>query len=145
MQIVNYFHMKLKLFDNFYGSSSTINLVGKQKVMLIHEKYPNYSYDYLGNSSSDVPIWNDCNICYSVKAKKFSGLKKTLKNNLVFYEIRLTSFLDNKSVTFIIVPCGLVSVHEGRMLASNIYKLFRDLNFPFSSTSFPPAGRELMQ
>tara|TARA_B100001248_G_C27345830_1_gene438679 strand:- start:797 stop:1321 length:525 start_codon:yes stop_codon:yes gene_type:complete len=79
VQIVNYFHTKLKLFDNFYGSNSSINLVGKQKVVLINEKYPNYSYDYLGNSSSDVPIWNDCNICYSVKAKKFSGLNKTLK------------------------------------------------------------------
>tara|TARA_X000000950_G_C13774656_1_gene602467 strand:+ start:151 stop:678 length:528 start_codon:yes stop_codon:yes gene_type:complete len=78
-KIVNFFFKKFNFIDNYYGSNQFINLVGKNKIQLIEKIYPNESFDYVGNSGSDVPIWNESRICYSVKSMRFKGLKKNLK------------------------------------------------------------------
>ena len=47
----------LKIFDEVIASEGILNLVGKNKVNILIEKYGEKSFDYIGNSSVDLLVW----------------------------------------------------------------------------------------
>lgn len=51
--IANY----IKIFDGAYGSSRNINLSGKRKLDVIDKITQGTSFDYIGNSADDIPVW----------------------------------------------------------------------------------------
>ena len=59
-----------KLFDDYFGSDTKINLVGENKLKKI--KKISLDFEYIGNSKQDIAIWRHANkafICSS--SKKF--------------------------------------------------------------------------
>jgi 4-hydroxybenzoate polyprenyltransferase/phosphoserine phosphatase len=47
----------LKIFDEVIASEGTINLAGKNKAFTLIEKYGENGFDYVGNSSIDLLVW----------------------------------------------------------------------------------------
>jgi 4-hydroxybenzoate polyprenyltransferase/phosphoserine phosphatase len=47
----------LRLFDEVLASNGKINLRGKNKVKLLAERFGVRGFDYAGNSSVDLPVW----------------------------------------------------------------------------------------
>ncbi|MFL6307860.1 MAG: UbiA family prenyltransferase [Candidatus Sulfotelmatobacter sp.] len=54
VDIANY----LGCFDEVYGTSDVINLKGQQKAEFLVKRFGERGFDYIGNSSNDVPVWN---------------------------------------------------------------------------------------
>ncbi len=48
----------LRIFFEVFGTKKDFNMVGINKVKFINEKLKIFSFDYLGNSKKDLPIWN---------------------------------------------------------------------------------------
>ena len=68
----------LGIFDQFYGSSRSVNLKGTKKVELLKEKFGKYAY--VGNSYADVPVWADADEALIVyRSKKL--LKKLVSSH----------------------------------------------------------------
>ena len=78
--IFNYFNF----FDDYYGSSEDINLVGKNKSNFLVENYGKNNFDYIGNSFIDLDVWKESrniylvNVSNRLKRKLFSLEKKTI-------------------------------------------------------------------
>ncbi len=49
----------LELFDHVLASDGSLNLSGKQKLRAIRGDTPAGDFEYLGNSTKDVPMWRD--------------------------------------------------------------------------------------
>ena len=47
----------LKIFYESFGTNDNLNMVGINKVRFINNKLNILEFDYLGNSSQDLPIW----------------------------------------------------------------------------------------
>ena len=47
----------LGLFDEVHASDQTRNLKGKLKASFLEERYGAHNFDYIGNSLSDIPVW----------------------------------------------------------------------------------------
>lgn len=47
----------LGLFDEVYGSDAQHNLKGRNKADFLEKKYGAASYDYIGDSEADLPVW----------------------------------------------------------------------------------------
>lgn len=68
----------LKIFDDFFASSSTINLRGNRKAQLLIERYGEKGFDYIGNDDSDLKVWRYARKALLVTRKK-SFLRKVEK------------------------------------------------------------------
>lgn len=49
----------LNLFDHYLGSDDLARLVGEKKLSVIVERYGKKSFDYIGDSRADLPIWKE--------------------------------------------------------------------------------------
>lgn len=49
----------LKLFDHCMGSDGTAHLIGEKKLEVIVHLFGKKSFDYIGDSRSDIPIWKE--------------------------------------------------------------------------------------
>ena len=58
--LVDQIDQHLKIFFESFGSSNDFNMVGKNKVRFINEKLNIIEFDYFGNSTKDLPIWEYC-------------------------------------------------------------------------------------
>ena len=57
-----------KIFDNYFGSDTKINLVGKHKLKKI--KKLTSDFEYIGNSRQDIPIWRHADKAYICSSSK---------------------------------------------------------------------------
>jgi len=49
----------LQIFDHVFGSSLELgNLKGEAKVKLLEDKFPDQDFTYVGDSMSDIPVWD---------------------------------------------------------------------------------------
>ncbi|MBF0298776.1 MAG: UbiA family prenyltransferase [Oligoflexia bacterium] len=76
----------LQIFDEVLATTEKINLKGKNKLKVIHEKFPNCNFTYVGDSHADLPLWEASkkaiavNVGYFVK-RKLSTLNNSKSNN----------------------------------------------------------------
>lgn len=64
----------LGLFDEVHGSTSSLNLKGKQKMELLISRFGEKKFSYMGNSSEDIHVWEHAFKAISINAS--SKLKK---------------------------------------------------------------------
>ena len=57
-------------FDEVYGTNDDTNLKGKNKLKLLLKLYGFKKFDYIGNSFSDLVIFQSCRYAYLVNASK---------------------------------------------------------------------------
>src|SRR5579862_7102621 len=48
---------RLNLFDEIISSDGAVNLSGKAKAAALEKRFGAQKFDYLGNSVSDLPVW----------------------------------------------------------------------------------------
>lgn len=51
----------LDLFDGQVLATETVNLKGIAKLRALHDRFGARGYDYIGNSSADLPVWSQAN------------------------------------------------------------------------------------
>lgn len=59
-EIVRKFYDHTDIFDEYHGSDDNINLVGANKINFINSNYNKITFDYIGDSKKDIPIWKHC-------------------------------------------------------------------------------------
>ena len=47
----------LNLFDDSVGTTLNVNMISSNKVNYLKKKYNKMSFDYIGDSKKDIPIW----------------------------------------------------------------------------------------
>jgi 4-hydroxybenzoate polyprenyltransferase len=67
------------LFDKVFGSKGSINLKSNQKRNHLVDLYGDNGFDYVGNSSADLPIWDRARRAYIVGNSR--NLIRVLKKN----------------------------------------------------------------
>ena len=84
--LVNQIDKHLNIFESF-GTRNNFNMVGKNKVKFINEDLKILEFDYLGNSSQDLPIWEYTKkILYTNISK---DLRKVINSSkLAKYEVK---------------------------------------------------------
>ena len=55
------------LFDAAYGTQSAGHLTGKNKADFLRQQYGNHGFDYLGDSTADIPVWQACRQVYMAR------------------------------------------------------------------------------
>ena len=55
--LVDQIDQHLKIFFESFGTKKNFNMVGINKVKFINDELKIFSFDYLGNSNQDLPIW----------------------------------------------------------------------------------------
>ena len=56
----------LGLFDEIIATSETDNCKGSRKKELLIERYGVKGFDYVGDSSADIPVWESCRVGYVI-------------------------------------------------------------------------------
>ena len=85
--LVDQINQYLKIFFESFGTSDNFNMVGKNKVKFINEKLNIIKFDYFGNSTKDLPIWEYCEkIIYTNPTDKLK--KKINSSKLTKIEIK---------------------------------------------------------
>lgn len=72
--LVNQIDRHLKIFFESFGTRTNYNMVGKNKIKFINKELKIFEFDYLGNSSQDLPIWK-----YTKKII-YTNVKSDLRN-----------------------------------------------------------------
>ena len=84
--LVDQVDQHLKIFFESFGTQSNFNMVGVNKVKFINEKLKIIEFDYFGNSTKDLPIWEYCKkIIYTnatVNLKKIINSSKLNKTEV---------------------------------------------------------------
>jgi phosphoserine phosphatase len=106
-------------FDEASGSSETVNLKGKQKLAWIESHYPG-SFEYIGDSSSDIPIWKKSSHAVLVNPSAFTSSKvKSIGTpceviddrpnllRLIVKQLRVNQWIKN-----VLIAVPLVSAHK---------------------------------
>ena len=68
----------LGLFDEIHGSDGTTNLKGESKARFLSEHFADSGYNYVGDSSADLPVWQNANIAITVDVS--AALKNRAEN-----------------------------------------------------------------
>ena len=76
-EYVDYIADYLKIFDYRVGTTLGNNMISMNKVKYIRDKFDNTAFDYIGDSTKDIPIWLEARKAYVVNSEK---IKKKLKN-----------------------------------------------------------------
>ena len=75
----------LQIFDEVYGSDGVINLKGPAKRDFLDTKYGQGKYNYIGDSSADLAIWEHAEACGMVSAKpRLISQVKALNKPIIF-------------------------------------------------------------
>lgn len=70
------------LFDEFIGSTPTVNRRSKKKAAVLVEKWGEKGFDYMGNSAADVAVWRHAHTAYNVNPSKALAAKLKLRKRL---------------------------------------------------------------
>lgn len=73
----------LKLFRHVIASDGRVNCVSHEKASRLNERFGKGAYVYLGNSSQDIAVWQDCVFAIAVNTPK-NVLKDLKKLNVPF-------------------------------------------------------------
>ena len=75
-KIVDNFLKKFSFFNDGWGSSGTHNLKGKNKAKFLVEKFGEKEFDYIGDCSADIPVWQVSNnaMLVSYNNKNYHGI-----------------------------------------------------------------------
>lgn len=85
----------LKLFSNVLGSTENINLKGRKKLDAINESAKGKTFDYIGDSYNDIPIWKCAVNKYIVSNNsKLKNQLSLLKGNVVEIAFRGESLFE---------------------------------------------------
>ena len=76
-EYVDYIADYLKIFDYRVGTTLMNNMISMNKVKYIRDKFDNATFDYIGDSTKDIPIWLEARKAYVVNSEK---IKKRLKD-----------------------------------------------------------------
>jgi len=103
----------LMLFDEVFGTGLDYDLKGEKKRDFLLAKYGEYKFDYIADSSSDIPVWLYANQSYIVNPRKpivkklknkvqFVTIETSRKNRFynIFKEIRIYQWLKNLLIFF---------------------------------------------
>lgn len=86
----------LKLFDEVYGSDSTLNLKGKNKAKFLEQKFGRNQFTYIGDSIVDLPIWKKSKNSILVSNARIMNLilekQKNFSCNLLSYRTKIEDF-----------------------------------------------------
>ena len=52
--------LHIAIFDEVFASNAELNLVGRNKAFFLSKKFGEHGYDYVGNSTKDIPVWQLC-------------------------------------------------------------------------------------
>ncbi len=75
-----------QIFDEVISSTKSENLSGKNKALILEEKFSDTGYIYAGNSFDDIPVWDKAieTIIVNAPNKLEKIVKKTYDQNLFF-------------------------------------------------------------
>ena len=76
-EYVDYIANYLKIFDYRAGTTLMNNMISMNKVKYIRDKFDSTAFDYIGDSTKDIPIWLEARKAYVVNSER---IKKKLKN-----------------------------------------------------------------
>lgn len=133
----------LKCFDEFYGTKN-INLKSKVKLEKIHEVAKNKNFFYIGDSSADLPIWENAKKCYVVNPtssllKKLKTLNRSIeiihsKSNNVILEVTKSIRLYQWTKNFLLFVPAILSFKYFPNLINNL--VFGFFAFSLISSAF---------
>jgi 4-hydroxybenzoate polyprenyltransferase len=61
----------LQVFDEAFGTDSDVNLTSSNKAAMLVSRYGEKGFDYIGNATVDIPVWQAARAAYSVGNKPF--------------------------------------------------------------------------
>tara|TARA_B110000858_G_scaffold198348_1_gene264185 strand:+ start:2545 stop:3972 length:1428 start_codon:yes stop_codon:yes gene_type:complete len=144
-KVANKIQENFNFFDDVFGTSKNINLIGKNKLKKIREIIGNDPFSYIGDSSQDIPIWEEAEeilivannnnlekkiikkekkITYIYKDKLLKNIFKVirpyqwLKNFLVFVPFLI--YENSGYEEFVLSSLGFISFC---LIASSVYVL----------------------
>lgn len=88
----------LGLFDGYFGSNLENNLTGNKKKVFLEKEFGYKNFDYLGDSSVDIPIWKSSHKAYLVnvsKKVKYQLLRNKIDFDELIHSINFSSQLKN--------------------------------------------------
>lgn len=62
----------LRVFDEVHATDGAVNLTSSNKANALVARFGARGYDYVGNSSVDIPVWEAARHAYSVTARPFT-------------------------------------------------------------------------
>ncbi len=68
------------IFDEVYGSTISINLIGKNKALFLLKKFGKNNFDYIGDHKVDLPIWSIARKAILVSNSKNKKLSTKISN-----------------------------------------------------------------
>jgi len=133
----------LGLFDMVYGSDENVNLKADNKKVKLIELYGEKSFDYMGDTYADLPVWNAANKAIIVsndknlirKTEKVNKnidkikLKKKNKLKVIIKEIRVYQWVKN---ILIFLPVLMAHKLEMQLI---IQSLIAFIAFSFTASS----------
>lgn len=60
-------------FESVYGSDGKTNLKANNKARFLKDLFGDRNFDYLGDSSSDIPVWQSAHAAYVVGGQRLAG------------------------------------------------------------------------
>lgn len=144
LHIANKIADYLGFFDEVLGSDGATNLAGKHKVTILVERFGLKGFDYVGNSSADLLVWEKARKAIVVNASKrvqmdasacatieFSINDKPLSNFRSWVKaIRLHQWLKN---TLLFIP--LIAAHQWTSLSTWFLVMMAFLAFSLCASS----------
>lgn len=115
-EVLRYFDV----FDDAYGSDSKTNLSGVNKRDFLDRKFGKGHYEYVGNSTSDLPIWKNASLAVVKsnnkrllsKVKDLDIRMRTLTTKVDFTEITVKQLRLHHWSKNILVLVPLFAAHE---------------------------------
>jgi 4-hydroxybenzoate polyprenyltransferase len=133
----------LRIFDGVFASDNGTNLKGKTKRDLLVNRFGEHSFDYIGNSRSDIPIWKSTNSAHIVSAD--NTLIKSVKNqcnigkvfqssapsiSTIFKELRIYQWVKN-----ILIFLPFLLAHKIPTIDLTLTLIIAFLSFGFTASS----------
>ena len=125
----------LRCFDGAYGSDRSRNLKGKHKQSFLIEMFETEGYDYVGDCSADLPIWQSASKSYLVtdgtqvrnsieKGMEFQQVFRTMKPTVQTYfrAIRVHQWV--KNLLLFVPPIMAHSSLSGTLLRDVLVAFF---------------------
>lgn len=151
-------------FDEVLGSDGTVNLTREDKAQLLKTRFGQGGFDYIGNSSADIPVWKVCRTPYlagsmpvpsCLKERGVERLTSTshpmlamiralrphqwLKNLLIFIPVLTAHQLTNPSVLCV----GAVAFVAFSLVSSATYLLNDLIDLPHDRANPAKKNRPL--
>ena len=77
-EYVDYIANYLKIFDYRVVQLYINNMISMNKVKYIRDKFDNATFDYIGDSTKDIPIWLEARKAYVVNSEKIKNKLKDI-------------------------------------------------------------------